>query len=69
MKEETERLIREAAELPFSEILRVTGELSSDELTHMAGAPNWSPEVEAVKYRLKYFILKLREARQQEAKP
>jgi hypothetical protein len=61
--------MKEAHGLPFSEIVKVTGHLTFDEIARMVGAPNWEPETEAAKYRTRYFTIKLREAMSKDDRP
>jgi hypothetical protein len=68
IQDSTRTLMRQAATLPFSEIVKLTGVLTFEELKHMVGAPNWGPETEAKMYRQRWFTLKLRE-QEGEARP
>ena len=52
--------MEEADTLPFSEIVKVTGWFTRDELACLAGAPNWEPETEMMLYRSRYLTLRLR---------
>ncbi len=55
-------LYEEARTLPFSEILKVTGSLSYEDLRLMIGSPNWTPEQEAKTYRGRYLAIRITES-------
>jgi hypothetical protein len=60
VKDAARALMEEADTLSFSEIVKVTGWFTREQLARMVGAPNWEPETEMMMYRSRYLTLKQR---------